>query len=626
VALAGGPLAARAAADATALDGAELARLAARLRAQHLLRAGHGAALEPYHDRVRAAALAQLGAERQPELHGRLARALEAAGGAGAETLALHWQGAGDTAAAARYAEQAADEAARALAFGRAARLYRLALELLRPTGEPLRLLLARLGEALANAGRSVEAAEAFRSAAAVDATPVEEALELRRRSAHQFLSGGRIDDGVAAVHDVLAAVGLHVAPTPQRALLSLLASRARLRLRGLGFRERPESALDPLERMRIDTTYSVSLTLGQVDTIRGADFQTQNLLLALAAGEPYRVARALVIEAAYASTAGRPGRARAAQLLAIADRLAARVARPDISAWLRLSRGYCAFLIGRFQEAHARFREAEPIFREQCRDVAYELDSINLFALWSLYYLGGMKELMRALPLGVAEARDRGDLSGMTNLCTRVAHATALAADDPARARAEAEEAVQAWSSGGFYAQHYYELYSQAQIDLYRGDGPAAEARLAAAWPALERSLLLRVQFIHVEALHLRARAALVTARALDGQARRARLAAARRDARRLERVRLDWSGALARAIAASVAAVEGRGAEAAALAARAADELAAADLGLYAAAARRQHGQLSGDADELAAADAWMAAEGVRNPPRLSAMLMPA
>jgi len=50
----------------------------------------------------------------------------------------------------------------------------------------------------------------------------------------------------MAAIRAVLAAVGLQLAETPQRALLSLLVARARLRLRGLGFTPRPESALDP--------------------------------------------------------------------------------------------------------------------------------------------------------------------------------------------------------------------------------------------------------------------------------------------------------------------------------------------------------------------------------------------
>src|SRR6185295_10718183 len=87
------PLPPAVAAQAAALDPAELARLVGPLRAAHLVRSGDGG-LEPYHDRVRAAV--QLSPERQRQLHLALAGALEAAGRSEPETLAIHWQGAGE--------------------------------------------------------------------------------------------------------------------------------------------------------------------------------------------------------------------------------------------------------------------------------------------------------------------------------------------------------------------------------------------------------------------------------------------------------------------------------------------------------------------------------------------------
>jgi serine/threonine protein kinase len=573
------------------LEPVELGRLAGRLRTAHLLRSD--SALEPYHDRIRAAINAHLSPARLTELHRRVAQALEATQSGEPETLAIHWHGADDLPAAARYAAEAADRAAEALAFARAARLYRMAIEWGGSTfGDRRRRLLVRLGEALANDGRSVAAAEAFRDAAV--GAPEEEALELERRSAQQFLSGGRIDEGMAAIHSVLAAVGLALPKTPQRALLSLLAARARLALRGLDFTTRSERELDRIVRMRIDATYAISLTLGTVDTIRGTDYQTRNLLYALDAGEPYRIARALLLEASFRSLPGPSVKRRVDDLLARAERLARDLNHPQLTAWTHLSRGYIQFLWGRFGQGLPEFLDAERIFREQCRDVSYEIGSIKLFALWSRFYLGHIEEILEQLPEAIADAESRGDVSAAANLGSRVSHLCALAGDDPERARTQTEHALASWSQRGFYAQHYYALYAHAQIDLYSGQ-PALK-RLRDSWRALEKSLLFRVQFIHAEALHLRARAAL---QAGDK-------ALARKDARAILKMKLDWATPLAELILAALENDTG-------IMDRAIAGLERAGLALYAEAARRR--RVRSDA-------AW---PGIRNPERIVDTLVP-
>src|SRR5207247_7768048 len=90
----------------------------ALLRAQHLVRgAGSGALddVETYHDRIRETVVNHLGADRRRDWDRRLARELEEAGGADPETLAVHFEGAGELATASRYDELAADEASAAL-------------------------------------------------------------------------------------------------------------------------------------------------------------------------------------------------------------------------------------------------------------------------------------------------------------------------------------------------------------------------------------------------------------------------------------------------------------------------------------------------------------------------------
>src|SRR5262249_48793706 len=155
--------------------------------------------------------------------------------------------------------------------------------------------------------------------------------LELLRRAAEQLLRSGHLDEGHETIRTVLATMGMKLASSPRRALFSMLVHRAAVRLRGLRFRERDASQLSPETLMRIDACWSVAMGLGIVDHVRGADFQARHMLLALKAGEPYRVARAIAMEVAYASVPGGPrARRRVEKLTVIAQGLADRVNNPQ--------------------------------------------------------------------------------------------------------------------------------------------------------------------------------------------------------------------------------------------------------------------------------------------------------
>jgi hypothetical protein len=586
--------------------------------------------IETYHDRIRETVVARLAPQVTHEHHRRLALALEASGSADPEVLGSHFLGSGQLAPAADYFAKAADQAAEALAFDRAADLYCRARDL-QPSASPpetFHHLNARLGDALANAGRGGEAAAAY--LAAVPGATVAQAIELQRRAAMQRLISGHIDEGLATLRTVLQSIGMSLPGTPRRALFSLLSQRARIRLRGLSFRERDHSEIVPADLTRIDVCWSAGAGLSVVDTIRGADFQARGLLLSLAAGEPSRIARALAMEAAHAASAGGSNRKTTKQLLERAGELASRVEDPYALGMVALARGVTAYLEGQWSFAQAECDRAESIFRDNCTGVAWELDTAHAFALWGLSHQGAVAELSRRWPILLNLARARGDLYAVMNLSSYIMSIVRLAADDPGTADRELRQTMSQWSREGYHVQHNDALWAAVQIELYRGNGPVAWELIDRLWPALRRSLLLRVQFIRTSMNFLRARAALaaaVTLRRSQPAEGGSLLAIARRTARRLDRERMPCPTAYAQLIRGALAALSGDRSQAITLLAEAVECFEAVDMRLCAAAARRRLGEFLGGTrgqEEIGRADQWMYEQKIKNPANMASMII--
>src|SRR5262249_37734977 len=108
--------------------------------------------IETYHDRIRETVVAHLPPEQLRWHHQRLALILPSAGPIDPEILAGHHRGAGERARASAYYARGADQAAAALAFDHAARLYRIAIELDDGADERARPLRRKLADALADA------------------------------------------------------------------------------------------------------------------------------------------------------------------------------------------------------------------------------------------------------------------------------------------------------------------------------------------------------------------------------------------------------------------------------------------------------------------------------------------
>jgi eukaryotic-like serine/threonine-protein kinase len=625
VALAGSPLAQDTIARAAGLPFGEFSQRAIHLRITNLVRTRGTKqldAIEPVHDRVREAVVGALAPARRVELHERLATALEDAAQADPETLAQHWRGAGHAQHAVRYAVLAAEQASRAFAFRRAARLYQMALELGVSSAVQRRELTTRLGEALANAGDGGASADAYLSAAA-DAPDVHR-IDLERRAAEQLLRAGHIDRGIDQVRTVLARVGMALPATPGRALASVLFQRALVRLRGLRFTERAADRVAAAELGRVDICWSLA-SLGLIDTIRGADFGARQLRLALRLGEPDRIARALAVEAVYAVQMSGPGRAR--KLLAHAARLADRNRLPHVLGIVASTTGLVEYVLGNFGVAREHLERGNRYFLE-CIGVAWEMSVTRLFALICLYCEGRLDDLARQLPPLLVEAEDRGDLFAATSFRVATQHVLLIAAGRGHEARANVDDAMARWSQTGFQMQHRYALLSHVEIDLSEGNDLAAYTRLERQWRDIESSMLLKIRQQRIETFSARGRAAVAAAAQLGGRDARRLHAEALRHARRILREDLAWATGQARLIIAAVAFATGDHDRSAAELRQAIERFDATGMALHAATARRRLGAiLGGDEGQRLRADAdtSLTRAGVAHIEPLARMLAP-
>ena len=603
------------------------------VRAAQFVRSAGGAyGIELYHDRIAETLSLLLSDEERRHIHRRLAQTIEARGFDDPEALYEDYLGAGEVSRAAFHAEGAARKAANALAFDRAALYFRRAIEFAAPGADVIELKIS-LGDALANAGRPAEAAAEFLAAASQTEARGHfagaryfgtRALELQQRAGAQLLMGGHVKEGLAVFEKVLEAAGFKLPKGPRSALISLLLRRGWIWLRGLNFTPREADTIPEADLHRIDLCWSVAAGLGVVDLIRGAEFQSRHLLLALRAGEAYRVARAMAFETVQTATRGGPAITRARELADRTEELAKQSVNPHAIGLAIWARGLSAYLIGHWREAAELCERSAEVLRDQCTGATWELTVANRFMLTSLMFLGEITEVARRVPQLLSLALDQGNLFAATDLRTRL-NPIWLANDDPDRARNEVIAAMTQWPREGFHLQHYTSLVALAQIELYTGDTEVAWKHIEGQLKPLERSLLLRTQGLKIDVMHLRARLALATA---HGAVRKQRLRIAEHCADQIANEDMPWSNPLANMTRAALAKQHGDTARAAAFARQAVDGFEVADMALYAAAARRRLGELlAGDEGRqlIDYSAAWMTKQGIRNPAAVSNMMAP-
>ncbi|HUQ03557.1 MAG TPA: protein kinase [Kofleriaceae bacterium] len=570
--------------------------------------------IEPYHDRVRAATCAKLTPEQLQNRHHTLAEVLEKRQ-AKPWLILHHWLAANQPARAAPFAIDAAVGSQHELSARRVARLCEVALELLPPEHEARRHLCRALAVALANAGQGVAAAGWYLRSA--EQSQGVEALELRRLAGDHLLRGGRVDEGLAVLRDVLAEVGVKLPTTRRDVLTSLLWRRARL---ALPYHRKIDNDSEGADRhrLRADVALSCGATLAIVDSILGASLHALGLLEAKRLDDPARLAMALNYEAGYAAIAGSTGAARTERALQDAAVAVKAAGTPLAEAQLQWMRGMNAFLSGRFKDAIVLLDGAARAFAERCPGRVWEQAQAELFAAWAVSHVGDLGELESRLEELVRVARWHDDRYTATQAGAGNSVLVPLAADDPTVARQRIAAAMEGWSTDGFHIQHVLALQAGCEIDLYAGDGAGAWKCICDAWPELERSLLLRIQHTKVFSLDIRARAAVASGD-------RAGLDDAAACVKKMQAEKLPWADALAHARLAGIAGARGQSDEAKTLLARAADELDAIDVSLHALTARLRLAALEGKTIEQTPAWQALRDRGIVRPDRWMALFQP-
>ncbi|HWO25319.1 MAG TPA: AAA family ATPase [Kofleriaceae bacterium] len=660
-AVAGWPLPRGILSAAAALPAGELEPALDRLRHAHLVRAAdhvRKGAIEPYHDRIREAVLEHLPPAQRKECHRALASALLAAAPApdaslpppsprevmveaaphppsssdawwAPEAVGVHLHAAGELEQAVRYMVQAADQAAAALAFDRAARLYRQALALHAESGAspgPLgdtREVLARLAGALVNAGHGAEAATVYFELAGRAQAAGEASLELRLRGADQLLRSGHRNEGRPALAAVLDELDLRSPSTRAGALVRLLWRRAQVRLRGIAAftREGASGEASPRERLCLDACRVAWLT-----TDLPAEYLTRYQLLALKTPDPRSASLALTAEFMLTAVTGGARSRRMGRLVDALAAVAERSADPYVIGQTESARSFLDLSLGRWDRGREHGARAVEVLRERCLGASYETAIAAVHLLMCLFYQGALRDFVRELLPLLREAEERGDHFTLTTLHGGAVGLMSLIGDRPDAARREVERGIALRTDLETDVLLFAGQLSHAEIDLYEGNGAVAYRWSEQDWRRMLALPFGRIGFVRARALCLHGLAALAALRAGAREPRLVRAAA--RDARALCAMRMPWTRALARSLEAGVALATGGRAEARAALERAATELTAAGMSCHATLARRRVGELAGGSEGarmIAEADAWLLAQDVRAPERLARVYMP-
>jgi hypothetical protein len=447
--------------------------------------------------------------------------------------------------------------------------------------------------------------------------------LELQRVAADQLLTSGRIEEGAAILHSVLAAVGMRAPRTPLAALLRLGVYQARLLAMGLHFEERRPEDVSREDRLRVDALFTVASSFTFVDVVGGLCMQARHLIEALRVGDRFQVLRAMSLEAAGMTVRGARETTRERAVLGLVRNLAERIGTDEAREISRAFLGLALLQRGRWREAQRHFE----VFERPTLAMRTGLTTARIFAVYTWFFLGDLQENRTRIERLCADAEDRGDLYTLVNLSVPNAMRMCLAEDDPDGARRVMHDALARWTQKGFHVQRWLFMAHIGDIDLYVGEGERAYVCFRRELPRLRRSLLMQATQVRVMTRFARARLAIASIEQRP-ERRKARIAEARRMARRLEGEHDRWIHVLAEMAEAMVANAAGDRRAAIAALRKAVARADETETVVYGLSARYRLGKLLGGAEGhelLRQTREEMVEQGIRKPERWVAVYMP-
>jgi serine/threonine protein kinase len=510
--------------------------------------------VEPSHDRLRNAVMARLDETRTAALHLRLADLLEEGKSNDSMQVVVHLLAGGAEERATELALAAGREAFDALAFGRAAELFRTARTVgVGEGGSELLLLEARCR---ANDGQGPQAAGLYEEAAAL--LEGGGRLDVMRLAAEQWLVSGHLPEGLSALLPVLKARGLSWPKTPARAMAVLIGRILLLRI--FGGREPSPVPLSPEQAAKIELAFSAWRGFASLEPIRSTYFALEAIGPALRTADPARRAVALAVWGLIESYDGNEAAdERASILFDRADGEVAATQEPYPDAFACSCRGVAAFICGRWVDAVPLLKTAETKFEEGCVGVRWELVTLRTTMLNCLWWGGDLGRIRTEVGPWLREALAMGDRFAVLEL--RIFGALPLI--DAGRideARSELTLAVGDWTGDEFFFQHWTAAKFLAFCDLLQ-DRPieATATRVETAFRDADKAGLLSMRLMRVDAWTLRGRLQAAQARRAHREGGPVPIRPLRRTAARLRRERHPFALGSAHALDAAAAELEG-------------------------------------------------------------------